>query len=244
MKQYNLTKKDITSNYFHFTNKQNLEDIKKMGLLPKKGKHAKLLEQTPKVFFVKGLDNLLVLFDCWLNVWEKAPLVNNKCIYALGIKLMKSKCFPQIITDIYFKTIKNSKRHQKNAYRVFDEIIERSILLNLNLKEGIDFLEEDIDEIKIQPDSKRHLIIMGYSEKYADMNSPKMDSWNMHTLSNHGINIDKIKLCNINHSSKMKDILEFVLKNTTLEIKDTCPVLYRYLKNTNCININLEEKKI
>ena len=138
--------------------------------------------------------------------------------------------------------IKNSKRHQAKAHKIFDKIIEQSILLNLELEKGIDFLEEDLDEIKVQPYSKRHLITLGYSEKYSDINSGKMDNWNMHTRSNHGINVDKIKICNINHSYKMKDILEFALKYTTVDIKDTCPVLYRYLESAEHINFDLEKE--
>ena len=50
-------------NFFHFTWKSNLTNIEEKGLLPKKGHHAKYIEKTKKVFFVEGLDNLLILFD-------------------------------------------------------------------------------------------------------------------------------------------------------------------------------------
>jgi len=63
MKKYKLTTSDITSNYFHFTANYNLESIEKKGLIPKIVKHAKYIEKTKKVFFVEGLDNLLILFD-------------------------------------------------------------------------------------------------------------------------------------------------------------------------------------
>lgn len=73
MKKYRLSLGDLDSNYFHFTWKDNIESIEKSGLLPKKGKHAKYIEETEKVFFVQGLDNLLILFDCWINVYKKVP---------------------------------------------------------------------------------------------------------------------------------------------------------------------------
>ena len=62
MKKYELSLNDIDFNYFHFTNKKNLESIKEEGLIPKIGYHAISLERTKKVFFVQCLDNLLILF--------------------------------------------------------------------------------------------------------------------------------------------------------------------------------------
>lgn len=73
MEKYQLTDNDMNKNYFHFTKKKNLNSIKERGLIPKIGFHAQALEETKKVFFVEGLDNLLILFDCWINVCEKYP---------------------------------------------------------------------------------------------------------------------------------------------------------------------------
>ncbi|MCI8347806.1 MAG: hypothetical protein HFJ12_07725 [Bacilli bacterium] len=60
METYKSTNKDIQSNYFHFTKGNNINSIEKNGLLPKISFHAQSLEDTKKVFFVEGLDNLLV----------------------------------------------------------------------------------------------------------------------------------------------------------------------------------------
>lgn len=64
MKKYSININDINSNYFHFTSKNNIGSIEKNGLIPKIGKNAKYIEKTEKVFFVEGLDNILILFDC------------------------------------------------------------------------------------------------------------------------------------------------------------------------------------
>ena len=63
-----------------------------------------------------------------------------------------------------------------------------------------------------------------------------MDKWNLHTFSNHGIESSKIKLCYVNNSYKMFDILNFTLKNTNLDIKDICPDLWQYLKSRKYLN--------
>lgn len=233
MKNYKISLNDIHSNYFHFTWKSNLASIEEKGLLPKKGYHAKYLEETEKVFFVQGLDNLLVLFDCWINVYKKIPILPDlKLTYGLSSKAMRSKYFPMFLVDFYFKIIKNSKRHKKYAYKIFDKLLDECVLLNLDIEQGIDFSLSDKDEIKSRGYRKRHLIELGYSEKYSDINSNKMDNWNLHTLSNKGIDPNKIKLCSINNSTNIRDIFNYILENTKLDLKDICPVLYDYLNST------------
>jgi len=224
---------DINSNFFHFTWKNNLVNIEEKGLLPKKGLHAKYIEETEKVFFVHGLDNLLILFDCWINVYKKVPLLPKlNLTYGLGSKVMRSKYFPMFLVDFYFLIIKNSKRHKRYAYKIIDKLLDECILLQLDLEEKIDFDFADIDQIKARGFRKRHLIELGYSEKYSDMDSNKMDNWNLHTLTNKGISPSKLKLCSVNNSTDIRDILNFILKNTKLDLKDICPNLYDYL-NTN-----------
>lgn len=230
MKNYKISLNDMNSNYFHFTLGSNLSSIEEKGLLPKKGKHAKYIEETKKVFFVQGLDNLLVLFDCWINVYKKIPhFPDLKITYGLGSKAMRSKYFPMFLVDFYFMIIKNSKQHKKYAYKTFDKLLDECVLLQLDLEENKDFDFSDIDQIKAKGYRKRHLIELGYSEKYSDMNSNKMDNWNLHTLTNRGINPSKLKLCSINNSTNIRDILNYILKNTKLDLKDTCPNLYDYL---------------
>lgn len=236
MQNYNISLNDINSNYFHFTFKNNLKNIEQEGLIPQKGKHAEHIEKSKKVFFVEGLDNLLILFDSWITVYKHIPLIPNlKITYGLGSKAMRSKYFPSFLVDIYFLLIKNSKRHKKYAYKIFDEQINNCILLNLNIKENIDFSYKDIDEIKSQGYRKRHLIELGYSLKYSDMNSTNMDKWNLHTLSNKGISPTKLKLCSINNSSNIIDILNYAVQNTNLDLLDMCPVLFDFLTQKNYI---------
>lgn len=231
MEKYDLSIKDRDSNYFHFILKSNLNSIEQNGLIPKRGHHAKYIEKTEKVFFVKGLDNLLILFDCWINVYKKVPILpDSKITYGLGSKMMSSKYFPMFLVDFYFLLIKNSKRHKKYAYKIFDKLLDECILLNLDIIEEVDFSLSDIDEIKSKGYRKRHLIELGYSEKYSDMNSNKMDAWNLHTFSNKIVETNKIKLCFIGSSDSIRDIFFYALGKTKLDLENTCPVLFDYLK--------------
>ena len=234
MKTYELSIQDIQENYFHFTNEKNLKNIEMYGLIPVKGKHAKYIEETEKVFFVRGLDNLLILFDCWIHVYKKIPILpDSKITYGLGSKAMSSKYFPMFFVDLYFWFIKNSRRHKRYAYQTFTTLLNECVLLKLNLQEDIDFSLQDIDEIKARGYRKRHLIELGYSEKYSDMSSYKMDDWNLHTRSGRGVSVEQIQLCCFENSSSILDIFHYALEHTYLHLEEICPNLYDYLCYTN-----------
>lgn len=232
MDSYYIDKKDLISNYFHFTKESNINSIKKNGLLPKISFHAQSLEDTKKVFFVEGLDNLLILFDCWINALYYIPVI--PFIYKLGAFFLRHKWFPNIIGDSYFKALKISKLHQKRAFRKLDKILDYGVLLKLDLEENIDFRYDDKDEIKSRGYIKRHLEICGYSEKYSDLNSNIMDKWNMHTLTDHTVDSKKIMICYLeNNSFNLRDIFNYCLQNTKIDLKKVCPELSAYLKYKN-----------
>ena len=233
MRNYKLGLNDINSNYFHFTRKRNLKSIDDKGLLPKLSFHAMSLEDTKKVFFVQGLDNLLILFDCWIHVCSKYPLIPG--MFTLGTKIMRYRWFPKSIINAYFKYTEYNKLHKFVAYKYFDSFLKNYVLLNLTIKEEVDFSFEDIDQIKAKGYPKEYLIKGGYSPIYTDLETIKMDKWNLHTFSNHGVDSSKLKLCYINKSCKMMDILDFAFNNTKLNIKEVCPDLWKYLENRKYI---------
>lgn len=227
METYNIGKKDMHQYYFHFTQKENLKSIEKKGLIPKVGHNARWIEKSKKIFFVEGLDNFLILFDCWINCYKKIPVI--PLIYNLGANLLNHKWFPKWIADGYFKFVDKRKWRKKRAYKMFDNLLESCVLLKLDLEEEIDFSKNDKDEIKTKGYYKEHLIIIGYLELYSDVNSTSMDKWNMHTLSNHRVDSSKIQLCLLNDSYKLKEIFHYILENTSLDIEKICPHLFEYL---------------
>ncbi len=115
IEKYNISLEDIKINYFHFTSKYNLESISNIGLLPDIGKNAKYIEKTKKVFFVEGLDNLLILFDCRRNIYYYMPVV--PFIYTIGSHFLRQKWFPQFIADGYFGLLKKLKYIKKEPLK-------------------------------------------------------------------------------------------------------------------------------
>lgn len=233
MKQYQIGLEDMNTHFFHFTKQKNLGSIQNKGLIPKIGFHAQALEETKKVFFVEGLDNLLILFDCWIHVCSKYPFIPG--LFNLGAKIRGKNLVSKLFVNIYFKWTNINKIHKFIAYKYFDRFLKRYALLNLDIKEGLDFSFEDIDQIKAKKYDREYLIKAGYSLEYSDLETTKMDKWNLHTFSNHGIASSKLKICYVDKSCSMFTILEYALKNTSLDIETICPVLFAYLKSRKLI---------
>lgn len=230
MEQYTISEKDLYNGFFHMTNEKNLDSIKKEGLIPHIGPHAKYIEKSKKVFFVEGLDNFLILFDCWINCYFYIPVI--PIIYQLGAFFLRKKWFPMIIADGYFGTLKKSKLQRKRAFKIFDKFLSESVVLKLDLVENVDFSYQDADEIKARGYQKRHLELMGYSKKYSRLEDNSMDKWNLHAFSNHVISEDKIKMCYLESGSyKLKDIFNYCLENTQIDIANVCPVLWDYINS-------------
>ncbi len=68
------------------------------------------------------------------------------------------------------------------------------------------------------------MIKAGYSLKYSNLESKKMDKWNLHTFKGHSVSTDKIKLCYVDNSCKMLDVLNYAISNKKMDFKDICPV--------------------
>lgn len=229
MKEIDIKNVDFDKCFFHYTDKNNLDSILENGLLPKIGKNSRNLELTKKVFFTIGFDNTLILMDSWIKWLTLRP--DSEFIYACGSFYMKHKIFPRILVDKLFAVWIKSDKGILKACKKLDSILEKSIYLKLDLEENVDFSYEDVDEVKKQTFSRKQL---GYIYKYGyDVNDPKLEPWNMHTLSGKIIEKDKISLIRYGDLTSAKDIFLFMVKNTKLNIKEECPFLYRYLEYIN-----------
>lgn len=226
---------DNKTTFLHYTNKDNVKNIFKVGLLPKIGKNAKNIELNKKVFFTKGFDNTLLLMDSWIKWLMLRPKSNF--VYKCGCYYMTHKIFPKIVVDLIFKNWIKSDRKFKYACKKLDNILENSVFLKLDLVENVDFSYDDIDEIKNQQFSRKQL---SYIYTYGnDVNDSKMELWNMHTLKDKAIEKERIKLIEIDNSKCAKDIVLYMVDNTELDLEDKCPFLFKYL---NYINYSVKSK--
>lgn len=228
MEKYIISNEDMYNGYFHMTYAKNRENIDSKGLIPNIGQNARYIEKSKKVFFVEGLDNFIILFDCWINCFFYIPII--PLIYKLGAFFLRKKWFPMFIADGYFGVLKKSKLQRKRAFKIFDKFLSDSIVLKLDLEENVDFSYDLEDEIKTRGYKKRHLELMGYSKMYSSLEDKRMDKWNMHTFTDHIVDAKKIKMCYLDdNSTSLESIFKYVLKNTTIDIEKVCPVLCDYL---------------
>ena len=204
MEIINISELDLKNSFFHF-DARSLEYIKEYGFTPDIGPDSKNAEETPKVFFSKGIDGVLDIIDVWL-IWRmnKDHVDSNQWIKEF---LSESYLFDEEKKNITFNNMYTWLSERK-YYKV-------------DLEEGIDYKIDDIDEAKssaIQNKKNceksgehpwRYLFAMQmYKGKIKNFND-KMEQWNMHTVSNKGISADKISLIETNDGKN--DALSVIL---------------------------------
>lgn len=75
-----MSKIDLNHTFFHYTNKNNLNSIYKNGLELRIGENALYVEKSKKIFFVEGVEGILIIMDVWLK-WLTSKSHVNKFVY-------------------------------------------------------------------------------------------------------------------------------------------------------------------
>lgn len=227
--------KDLNKNvFFHYTDKDNIDNIIKNGLEPRIGSNAQGFESHEKVFFTVGITNSLILMESWLKWLIARSGIDlpgkkfDKPMSTFAHRIIKVKFFPQFLVNIFVKIELNIKYKKINAYKTLKEILDNSVYLKLDLENNIDYIFDDYDEIKNNT-YNRNLLKLMYSYK-SDVNDEQMEYWNMHTIFGKVIEPSKISLVTINGSDKASDILEYMKCNSEIKIKKELPYLYGYFK--------------
>ncbi len=215
---------EIDNTFFHYTAKENLNNIIKNGLEPRIGKNSLYVEKSKKVFFAKGEKGVVTLMDVWLK-WLNSKCGMSNQIYFIGTFYMRMPlCIKLIPNYIVQKSLKNKKKHIK----VFNElklILDNSVFLILDLKENIDFSYNDIDEVK---NSYYESFLKLLYPSTSDLKNKKMEYWNMHTYSNKLIEFEKVSLLKDKNEYSASKILANLIKNNILYVKENLPFLYEY----------------
>lgn len=232
----NIQDIDIQFAFFHYTNKNNIANIDKEGLIPKIGDSATGIELTEKIFFAIGAKGVFSIFDSWIR-WliakrltdlpgEKADIPFYRfCTFIMRLPIIHHM-IAVIVNFVVWLEFK-CKFFKKKSFKIMKNILDNSCFLVLDLKENIDFSYKDIDEVKVQR-FDRKLLKTVYA-KQNKMDSTKMDYWNMHTFSNITIPPNKISILKLNDSYSCTDILLWMIKNTKIDIKIIAPFLYEFL---------------
>ncbi len=216
---------DLKHSFFHYTNKQNLDTILKIGLEPRIGENSLYVEKTPKVFFAEGEKGIITIIDVWLK-WLTGKISTGKFKYWLGTAIyMKIPFCIKSIPNNKVKKSLASKEKRSMAYAKMKEILDNSIFLVLDLKENIDFDYNDIDEVK-KTYYESFLKLLYPSD--SDLKDNKMEYWNMHTYSNKTIEPQKIALLKNKDNYDANSILVSIIEKNIEYIKNNYEFLYEY----------------
>lgn len=219
-----ISKVNLENIFLHYTSKDNIDNIFKNGLEPRIGENSKGIEKTKKVFFTIGEKNALIIMDVWLQWLISRP--KNKYIYRLGAYFMRQFYFPKFIYDVIFKFYYKSNKKFVSSCLILKKILDNSCYLILDLKENVDYDFNDVDEVKKQPFPKKYLKnIYKYD---SDLNSSKMEYWNMHTYSDKVIEPSKIKLLQYQNDISAEKNLRYLIESNFYYVKENCDLLYKY----------------
>ena len=232
-----LSEINIYNSFFHYTNERNLSSIDKDGLIPKIGDNATGIELTEKVFFAIGAKGVFAILDSWIR-WLIAKRLTDLpgekmdipfyrfCTFIMRIPILRH--IIAIIVNFVVWLEFRIPLFKINSFKIMKKILDTSVFLVLDLKEGEDFSYQDIDEVKSQNFDKK-LLKQVYA-KTRRIDSKKMDFWNMHTLTGKAISSDKIALLKVKNSYNAFDIVLELVNLTHYDLKVLAPFFYEFLK--------------
>ena len=208
--------------FFHFTDQENLSSINEKGLNPVIGKHSNKIEESEKVFFSKGFEGVLQNCDVWLKwLMNKAYGQADRFHFYRGknpdeVKEKQRKWDYEFRRRLY---IHDYEKLAPFFERIYQGMKKQKYLI-LDLEENVDFKYDDIDEPKKRANENKKKDPIAYlyaKEMYGDFSNfgiYTMDSWNMHTLKNHGVERKKIyQLMTKDKKDDMVSIVSEIYKN-------------------------------
>ena len=178
--------KEMKKNFFlHFTRKKNQEDIEKKGLDPKAKKENAVANdnQTPVIYFSEGLDGMFETLNTWVR-YEYYNKVQERRREGIDVKFGNEEIDPKILEEV----------HEK----MYNDLKDR-MYYNIDLEEGIDYLEDDIDDKKIDLKTRNipEFIIKEAKWQYGDgeysnFDDIKQERWNRNTIKGKVIEPEKL----------------------------------------------------
>ena len=201
----NMEKQELKKFFLHFTRKSNQESIEKIGLNPnvKKENAVGNDKEVPVVYFSEGLDGMFEILNTWVRT-EYYMNVQLKRRMGLDVKFGHEEVEPDIL---------------KEAYEKMYEDLKDRIYYSVDLKEGIDYEKDGIDDKKV--DLKTRLenndipeyIVEDVKWQYGDgdygnFNDIKQEKWNRNTIRGRVIEPEKLtQIVSENGSLSALDIM-------------------------------------
>ncbi len=230
----NVPLEELDSMFFHFCDDEFLNIYDSVGISSQIGNNSKGIDFEPSIFFSKGVEGVLELWDVWFK-WKADKLFNPRS---------KSNSTEAEIKSWYtYFSSGDFLKDNELLNQVFDimiEEMEKSSYYLLDIKEKEDFTYDQIDHKKesaIENAKQRGYLnpmtTMMYG-KYSDFSTPIVDKWNMQTIPGKNITITPDKLKRLSFNGKI-DLVSIVVglyeryrKESTIQVH--LPMLDKFIK--------------
>lgn len=258
-----LTYFQLDNLFFHYSWKKYLESYDKYGMMPAIGENSKGIDPEASIFFSKGVEGVLELWDVWLK-W-RLNRQNNPQYKGNTEEEIQKNITRFTLGDItdeerqnwhYWINYFTNKQYLENNYileRLFEyqytEMIN-SVYLIMNLKENDEYKYDQIDIKKLWAikNAKKNgkginpLTLSQYG-LYSDFSTPIADKWNMQTIPGKNIIIEpsRLKQLSIYGKTDVYSIIKFMYDKHKKEIPPKKQVKFDILD----VYINyIEQKKL
>ncbi|MBE6157672.1 MAG: hypothetical protein E7160_02640 [Firmicutes bacterium] len=200
---------------FHFTETKYLEKIQEEGLIASIGENAIGIERTPKIFFSKGEMGVIKLSEVWLRwlmnrIYGPNDRLNQyKNLTAYENNKRVSEWVDEFLSHEYL----NDQLKKEQLFEYFYYYLKERSYLVLDIKDGIEYDSNDLDENKVEmnrrPDSINKMFAKIMYGEFSNIDTNNMEDWNMHTKTN--INIDKSKIRQVITPDGKEDMLSIII---------------------------------
>ncbi len=240
--------KNQEAKFYHFTKTENLDSIFNRGLDAKIGNNAKGVEFSKKVFFVEGRENVLKLIDVWIRWfivrYQRVAYVKD------AVEGIDPKESP--LADMIYRKLEKEalKRHRADvesgaveteeakmaAFKKMYKDWKNTSYLALDLKVGVDFSYDDVDDAKDWNVKNRDNL------KYLEYMYGKIDKvdglekWNLHTFAGVGVSPKKIERVSVGEKTDGISIAQYMYEQEKKSNPDfNMPLLDEFMENVKKI---------
>lgn len=226
-----LSDEELQKLIFHYSLKKDKTSIDKNGLKSAIGRNSKGIDKLKAIYFSYGLEAVLETWDVWLK-WRTDHLYNpywQEENQELLEAMKNGTATEQEMQKYWYKCQLWNEEFTSGKYKddkekmdfLFefqtDEMLASNYYL-LDLKEGEDFSFDEIDVKKARTltQDKNGTSYKKFKEmygEYSDLESDKVDKWNMNTFLGQPITItpDRIKELTLpNGKNDVLSIVEFL----------------------------------
>ena len=213
-----LTDDELQKIIFHFSLIADKNSIDKNGLKSRIGRNSKGLDKLESIYFSYGLEGVLEAWDVWLK-WRATKLYGSELLEIVnnGTSTEQEIKEKRQLWDEEYTSGKYRDDKEKIDF-LFEYQIDEMLASNyyiLDLKEGEDFSFDEIDVKKERTlnQDKNSISYKKFKEmygEYSDIESAKVDKWNMNTFLGQKITITPDRIKKLTLPNGKKDVLSVI----------------------------------